>query len=87
MSRIIGFDLSATPKNHEKLLDSGTCDLRIHPYTSRGLGFPHQKFYSEGPNVWITGGWRSIYIYMYIHVHRHVHIHIYIYYVYFNLSV
>ena len=57
MSRIVGYDSVCLPgQNHATLLDSGTCDLRTRPYTYRGLGFPHQKLYSEGPNVWITGG-------------------------------
>ena len=52
MSSIGGFDFVCLPgQNHAKLLDSGTCDLRIHPYTSQSLGFPHQNLYSEGPNV------------------------------------
>ena len=63
MSRIVGFDFVCLPShNHAKLLDSGTCDLGIQPYTSRGLGFPHQKLYSEGPK----GG--SIYMYIYIYM-------------------
>ena len=57
MSRTVGFDFVCLPRqNHAKLRDSGTCDLGIHPYTPRGLGFAHQKLYSEGPNVWITAG-------------------------------
>ena len=57
MSRTVGFEFVCLPgQTHAKLLDSGTCALRIHPCTFRGLGFAHPKGYSEGANVWITGG-------------------------------
>ena len=75
MSRIFGFDFVCLPgQNHAKLLDSGTFDLKTHPYISRP-GFFTPKALFRRPKCVDNRGVANIckYVYVYMLIYTQVY--------------